>query len=273
MISFSTARSSGQKRLFVGGFADRLKGLSSCYWIAFLLGEKLIIDWTPSPDSLSDYYTINATVKSEVEWKDNSQSTLQPRDLVDKASRHEFRQLINLLQSKNNSCIISDIDDFFGGRSVTTNQIFYDIFNHPVIKSELNNHLPEICFKDPLAFAGFTFKKLFTLNHNSTKLNHGLHDFLAWLNANDSNQNVYGFHARLGGDNVTWNDPVMGDLETTLNALASMLKNISQDSRLFICSDSQVFKDKAMVILSDSGIDYFAKKVKLFISTGARSLA
>lgn len=246
------------KIVLTGGFADRLKGMISCYWLSKILDEDLTVDWsTPTPlDSCYEYLDIQKPSATPAAFQSQVDNYTH-LNLVGKQYtlfKESFLPNLNKCNSKN-SAIELIKNTFSHYDSIYTNNPLDFLIQSQILKDILQtNYDFRIDNFSDLMFHGYRRTIRLKENFLLAKELKRLEDYFGDVDIDKR----LAVHVRVGGDHVSWQDPVLDDPDAIYSKLKLLIgSRCFVDSRVFVCSDSTSVKENIIEILTDAKIDVF----------------
>jgi hypothetical protein len=233
------------QKVQVGGFADRIKGITSLYLLGLLIDEPVTIAWR-QPEPLSIFYE-STVVNFEDEQHFISPSTVS---FIDQRGIELNNRLSMVLENQGIDAVRACVKEQVGGKEIIANQ-WLPILSSPSLLSFWPNAIQQALIKenDLGKQAGAVFAHCFQLKQQLPL------SFRLWRH--NSHGPCIGLHGRFGGNSVSWSDPAMADQEQALASLTRLVKN-DNEKCWFVCSDSEAFKRQAQAVLLNAGYCSFA---------------
>lgn len=238
-IVFSTFRPQGATRGFVGGYADRLKGVVFTYALSVILNRRFLIDW-------HDYGSVkiqNWLEPNVINWIPfdlfyNSKD-VNRFDLIDFKfkSAAEFDEFISQLLLCDSEFIV-----------INANSLNYDFLKDSnFVKKDIFSYLITV-----QNFVSYVFNLLF----DSSKLLN-CNEFTNFQNFKSGNQFIVGIQFRTGGDG-DWIDPKLGDVNDVEMIGHSVINKFKNNKfSCYITSDSKVARRNLFDFFKNKNIECF----------------
>ena len=243
MLIYSTERrvTRPSSKGSVGGFADRVKGITFTYYLAKLIGREFAIEWR-QPDQLEESF---AFPKFQGITEDFQHTSI---DMIDK----NFTQEIKL--------------DFLNNQA----QRFTDQYNEKdIIKINCNSlpldvlHANQVFF-NKLGLPTKTYSEIFKYIFDTILIYRPQQFFQNLQNEFNSFLDktfTIGVQFRLGGDANGWDDPVIDSTKNITN-LIEAIKRIATERgiekyNVYITSDSHTARNAIIQRLNESGKEAF----------------
>lgn len=220
------------KRRYVGGFADRMKGLISCYVFARLLDRMFFIDWD-YPD-----YLASTLEPCSFDWRmENAQlNDLDRRyfDFTDQ-QREEAKQIVSDDIDSVRETFKQDRMLFCFGN----NYLYYEFMRHTELIRTAFSYSEKENITNVNIFQK-SFSDLFRLNRKCPAMRR-LDEFHDWKSRLDL-EFVVGVQFRTGGDGK-WKDPSIDSLKNCAAVEEAVRLTVSQfplgKTGIFVTSDSE----------------------------------
>lgn len=237
-MTFSTEYFEGSNKKWVGGFADRLKGMLSAFLLAIVTNRKFFADWK-TPTVLSEHLAPSAFDWRLVENINNNDKPLII-DAIDSKNYHTF--VLEYLKGAHNAEILDGYTDVV----VHSNMInFYDVLaNRDLLSQSLFGRA--LMLRESNIGMERTVAELTVLLFGSLFRYMPLPEFeRRWADFEVKRRlgpPVIGVHFRTGGDNRWW-DPQMDKLEN-IPLVSAAVRRTSEDcfggkAQVLITSDSE----------------------------------
>lgn len=244
VIMFSANRIIGGKRGKVGGFADRLKGVVTCYILSILTDRDFLIDWD-HPAEISEFFAPNT-----VNWKFGKErvstdANTQVFDFIDPALRPDQAEKLDLLlktlEDKTEFSRVygeSEILKFYAN--------FFDVDYFSPFENELKRELGIENFSNEEVFH-VCFNRLFKFTCPESVEN----EFQRFQKFRAANKKVVGIQFRTGGSG-NWEDPNLDQPQNIRQAARALRKKHSgffkRKPAVFLTSDDpaakEIFRDE-----------------------------
>lgn len=229
-LVYSTKRIIRDKRTYVGGFADRMKGVVSTYLLAKLSGRQFFLDWE-WPTSID-----HILAPSQVSWR-------MPTGVMDSKSNSVF-DLIDAQASDAKLATISEggdaLNEYFNYSDVVTvycnGYLFADLSKHAgtLTSYSVDMRTAPVCFKS-------VFDALFVFQP-SGRSEIQYEEFVAFKRGVDF---LYGAQFRTGGSG-SWKDPELDAPQNCVLMAKQIIERAEKRNQenigVFLTTDSQLVK-------------------------------
>lgn len=237
-------------RKFVGGFADRLKGICFVFALSKLVNRKFFIDWD-SPSKISDIFDKNNVNWTLPEHIKNEIYKFQAFNFIDEFLTDDIKEIVKCSPMDMESRIFNNESSIV----LNCNSLNFELFQpHALILQ---------AYGIETGSASRFFRSIFDILFSNKKIENlsGYRDFATFkLSVNK----VIGAQFRTGGDGQ-WKDPELDSIENShvfsqsIIAYADKIK--LNDFGVFLTTDSQIAKQRIG--------DYLGNKVQFFCFPGA----
>ena len=252
VIRYSTEYFKHNKRRYVGGFADRLKGAATVMLISIATGRRFEIDWK-YPFELEEIilpndYDWRTKYDAEVEKKvvlidnkfsDEEKEILRSGDIIKKWEAEDLPVSINC------NIFYADILD-----NPNTEGIFYDLQHQCDFPNILGTLLSTFEYKPNLVEANI------------------INNFVQYLNLFEDS---IALHFRTGGDG-DWDDPAVDKPENIIHLIdkaREIMKESGKRTCVYFATDSTSLKNK---ILSEYGEEFNMVSIEIPLAHVDRTL-
>ncbi len=253
-ITFSVNRFENGRRVPVGGFADRLKGLIGCYWLAVLLNKRFAIDWT-YPDCLSSYYDLSPSAHFAADNEDYSAAD-PCINLIDGNYSSNPINVENTLKSCRNISDLTDLAKAVAGRRISTNSLMLDILRNDTLLAALN--AGGVRISDMTDFIAKAYSRLLCFKESVFAEDDEFRAFQKYVS--NSQKPLLGLHFRIGGDSVSWSDPQLDDRSSVEAFCERALSHLAADYDIYLASDSPALKQQLLQVVYEKQLRIFSFK-------------
>lgn len=227
-------------RRYVGGFADRLKGICFTFALSRLVNRDFYIDWD-DPCRLEDIFDQNRINWTLPEGIKNNLPNLKTFNLIDEAFSDELRAIIKRSPLELENRIFNSA----GSIVFNCNSLNFDLF-------QSHGQPLQACGIEAASEKSF-LRSIFGILFSTQKIRDlpGYQDF---INFKSSTKSIIGAQFRTGGDGQ-WNDPALDSIENSeafSQSIIDYARKIKLDNfGVLLSTDSQIAKQRIGRYLGD----------------------
>ena len=235
-IRYSTEYFKNNKRRFVGGFADRIKGAATAMLISIATKRRFEIDWR-YPFEFEEII-----VPKDYDWR-TKKTTEEDKKivLIDNRFTDEIKQILT------EDDIINKLESIDKSLSINCNIFYGDILKNPNVSNKFG--ILENLWDFPNIIG--TLLSTFDYRPNLVELNI-INNFIQYLDLFEDNIAI---HFRTGGDG-DWDDPVVDTSENIIYLIDKVREIVGENNKntcVYFATDSALLKKK---ILTEYGEEF-----------------
>jgi hypothetical protein len=272
-ILFSTEFYEGANKRFVGGFADRLKGLLTSALLAILTDRVFLTEWV-SPSGISEYFEAPRIAWNRLEILAGAPSDAFVVDAIDNDNHAAFDRYLSARQ---------DSGELFDGKAVARVHANILGIGDLLAKKELlqrtrfgrlmRRHLdraPRAAVARDLASVLFNYLLGYRPRRRAIAI---------WRDFHERRRNgpVIGVHFRSGGDGAWW-DPVVDDVGRA-PAMREAIAHVAEQhfgghAQVLVASDSLAFRQRLCDLVAPHWpVHSYAGEIRHFERSAEEALA